>query len=125
MYRHVISGLATAWLILAPGMSAADSVAGSLRYPAAPRGTTVDVLHETEVADPYRWMETASPDLSAWVAGENAVSEPYLNAIPAREALKKRLTELWNYEQYGYSWLDDKSRMPVMKGGRFVTRNLS
>ena len=47
------------------------------------------------------------------------MSEPYLNAIPAREALKKRLTELWNYEQYGYNWLDDKSRMPVRKGGRY------
>ena len=119
MYRHVICGLAAAWLILVCGVSAADNAAGILRYPAAARGTTVDVLHGTEVADPYRWMETASPELTAWVAAENAVSDPYLNAIPAREALRKRLTELWNYEQYGYSWLDEKSRMPVKKGGRY------
>ncbi len=96
-------------------MSAAD-VPG---YPAAERGPTVDVLHGTEVADPYRWMEQDSPQLAAWVKAENAVAEPYLAAIPARESLKKRLTELWNYEQYGYSWLDDKSRMPVKKGGRY------
>ncbi len=64
-------------------------------------------------------METASPELTAWVGAENAVAEPYLNAIPAREPLKKRLTELWNYEQYGYSWMDEKSRMPVKKGGRY------
>jgi prolyl oligopeptidase len=100
-------------------MSDADDTGGVLRYPAAERGPTVDVLHGTEVADPYRWMETPSPALSDWVTAQNAVAEPYLSAIPARETLKKRLTELWNYEQYGYSWLDDKSRMPVKKGGRY------
>jgi prolyl oligopeptidase len=100
-------------------MSAASDAAGVLHYPAAARGAVVDVLHGTEVADPYRWMETSSPELSAWVAAENAVAEPFLAAIPAREALKKRLTELWNYDQYGYSWLDEKSRMPVKKGGRY------
>jgi prolyl oligopeptidase len=100
-------------------MSAAEGSPGVLHYPAAARGTVVDVLHGTEVADPYRWMETPSPELSAWVAAQNAVAEPFLAAIPAREALKKRLTELWNYEQYGYSWLDEKSRMPVRKGGRY------
>ena len=34
-------------------------------------------------------------------------------------SIQKRLTELWNYEQYGYSWLDDKSRMPVKNGSRY------
>ena len=111
-----------AWLAAVSGMSAAaDSTgaSGVLHYPSAPRGTTVDVYHGTEVADPYRWMETSSPELSAWVTAQNAVSEPYLNAIPAREAIKKRLTELWDYEQYGYSWLSEKSRVPVKLGGRY------
>jgi prolyl oligopeptidase len=101
-----------AWLAAVSGMSAAAESTGApgvLHYPPAPRGTTVDVYHGTEVADPYRWMETASPGLSAWVTAQNAVSEPYLNAIPAREAIKKRLTELWDYEQYGYSWLSRRA----------------
>jgi prolyl oligopeptidase len=122
VYRHVISGLATAWLVALPGMSAAkdsSGAAGVLHYPAAERGPTVEVLHGTEVQDPYRWMESASAGLSAWVAAENAVAEPFLNAIPAREDIKKRLTELWNYEQYGYSWLSEKSRVPVKRGGRY------
>ena len=122
MHRHVISGLALASLGAVTGMSAADDTsgaAGALRYPAAARGATVDVLHGVEVADPYRWMEKDSAELSAWVAAENAIAEPYLGAIPAREAIKRRLTELWNYEQYGYSWLDDKARVPVKKGGRY------
>ena len=122
MHRHVISGLAMALLAAVSGMSDADDshAAGAvLHYPAATRGPVVETLHGTEVADPYRWMETASPEVGAWVTAENAVSQPYLNAIPARAAIQKRLTELWNYEQYGYSWLDDKSRMPVKRGGRY------
>ena len=73
MIRHVICGLAAAWLAAFPVMSAADGTAGAtgvLHYPAAPRGTVVDTMHGTEVADPYRWMEAPSPELSAWVAAE-------------------------------------------------------
>ena len=103
-------------------MSAAEDSPGAaavLRYPDAARDATVDVLHGTEVADPYRWMEQDSPALAEWVRAENAVAEPYLAAIPSREAIKKRLAALWDYEQYGYIWLDDKSRVPVKRGGRY------
>jgi prolyl oligopeptidase len=64
-------------------------------------------------------METAGPDVAAWIAAENAISQPYLDAIPAREAIRTRLTELWDYEQYGYGWLDEKARVPVKRGGRY------
>jgi prolyl oligopeptidase len=122
VHRHVISGLALVSFGALSGMSVATedgSARGDLRYPAAERGPTADTLHGTEVADPYRWMEQDSPALAAWVAAQNALAEPYLAAIPARETLKRRLTELWNYEQYGYAWLDEKSRVPVRKGGRY------
>ena len=40
---------------------------------------------------------------------------PYLEAIPQREAIKNRLTELWNFERYG---------LPENEGGRyFYERN--
>src|SRR5688572_17188532 len=102
-------------------MSQAEDSAAStvLKYPATDRGAVVDTLHGIEVSDPYRWMETASPAVAKWVAAQNELSQPYLDAIPAREALRTRLTALWDYEQYGYSWLDEKSRMPVKKGGRY------
>ncbi|MGH8250269.1 MAG: prolyl oligopeptidase family serine peptidase [Steroidobacteraceae bacterium] len=103
-------------------MSAADdstAAARVLHYPASERGTTVDTYHGIEVADPYRWMETESTGLAGWVTAQNGLSQPYLDAIPAREPIRKRLTELWDYEQYGYSWMDEKSRMPVKRGGRY------
>jgi prolyl oligopeptidase len=118
--RHVISGLATAALAACSGMSANGSPpAHGLRYPPAARGAVADAYHGTTVADPYRWMETPSDALGGWVAAQNALAQPYLEAIPQRAAIQERLTALWDYEQYGYAWLDDKSRMPVKKGGRY------
>ncbi len=120
MSRHVISGLSVAALAACAGMSAnGDSTAPGPRYPATARGAVTDVYHGATVADPYRWMETPSEDLTRWVAAQNELAQPYLDAIPAREAIRKRLTELWDYEQYGYAWLDEKSRMPVKKGSRY------
>ena len=103
-------------------MSAAHDTSGAstvLKYPAAERRPTVETLHGVEVADPYRWMETASPELARWIAAENEVAQPYLESIPGRAMIQKRLTELWDYDQYGYSWLDEKSRVPVKKGERY------
>src|SRR5690606_621671 len=41
------------------------------------------------------------------------VAQPFLEAIPAREPIKSRLTELWNYERYG---------IPVKRGSRYFYR---
>jgi prolyl oligopeptidase len=120
--RHVICGSAFLALAAISVVSASEHSSGSpavLHYPATTRGSIVDRYHGTEVPDPYRWMEAPSADLSAWIAAQNELAQPYLDSIPARETFRKRLTELWDYEQYGYAWLDDKSRMPVKKGGRY------
>ncbi len=71
------------------------------RYPQAKRDATVDDLHGTKVADPYRWLEDPdSADTTAWVTAENKVTFDWLARVPSRPALKARLTELWNYERY-------------------------
>jgi prolyl oligopeptidase len=36
----------------------------------------------------------------AWVQAQNRVTEQYLNSIPFRAAVKKRLEALWNYPKY-------------------------
>ncbi len=73
-----------------------------LPYPAAERGAATDDYFGTQVADPYRWLEDdASEATAAWVAAENAVTENYLAQIPFREAIRKRLTELWDYPKKG------------------------
>ncbi len=73
-----------------------------LPYPDTQRGDVTDDYHGTEVADPYRWLEDAdSAETAAWVAAENEVTFNYLEQIPYRDAVKARLTELWNYPKNG------------------------
>jgi len=63
----------------------------------------VDVLHGVKVADPYRWLEQDvrnSKEVADWVAAENKLTFGYLEAIPEREKIRARLTELWNFAQY-------------------------
>ena len=75
-----------------------------MKYPQTKTIDQVDDLHGVKVADPYRWLETdarQSTEVEQWVAAENKVTNEYLDAIPQREPIRKRLTELWNYERYG------------------------
>ena len=94
----------------------APAVDPGLTYPETARGDVVDTYFGDNIADPYRWFEDLDgADTAAWVAAENAVTFPYLESIPQREAIEARLTELWNYERYG---------MPEKEGGRyFYSRN--
>src|SRR5260221_11638892 len=67
------------------------------RYPAARKADVVDDYHGTRVADPYRWLEDADgPETVAWVAAENRLTASLL-AGPEREAIKKRLEQLFDY----------------------------
>jgi prolyl oligopeptidase len=87
-----------------------------IRYPATKREELVEELHGHKVSDPYRFLEDGgSPETKAWIEAQNEVTFAYLEGIPEREAVKRRLTELVNYERYG---------LPFKKGGRyFWTKN--
>lgn len=74
-----------------------------LNYPKPRKANQVDDYHGTMVKDPYRWMEEAplNKETEAWIESENQLTDGYFASISSeREALKKRLTELWNYERY-------------------------
>ncbi len=85
--------------------------AHTLRYPEAPRGDVTDCYHGTEVPDPFRWLEDPdSAETRAWIDAQVKLAFPWLHETPEREGIKKRLTELWNYEKYG---------TPFVEGGRY------
>lgn len=72
------------------------------RYPAAPRGPTVDDYHGTRVADPYRWLEdTEAPATRQFIAAENSLTRPYLDSLPRLAGIRRRLEQLYRYERYG------------------------
>ena len=70
-----------------------------LTYPETKKVGQVDDYHGTKVADPYRWLEDDhAAETKAWVEAQNKVTFKYLAAIPERERIRKRLTQLWNFE---------------------------
>ncbi len=63
--------------------------------PLFPPGNTVDLMHGTQVADPYRALENGSdPKVQAWAAAENARTRAYLDALPGRAAVAAKLSAL-------------------------------
>ena len=76
--------------------------AQGLQYPQAAKDATVDEYFGVKVSDPYRWLENdTSAQTAAWVEAENKVTNAYLQKIPFRGRLLKRLTELSSYEKIG------------------------
>jgi prolyl oligopeptidase len=110
-----LTGIMPLAAVLVPLLAAGPAQA-RLTYPITRTSNQVDVYHGIKVPDPYRWLEDDnSAETRDWVKAENAVTFAFLDAIPQRDAIKQRLTKLWNYERYG---------VPFHKGDRyFFTRN--
>ena len=82
-----------------------------LSYPTTRKIDQTDDYHGVKVSDPYRWLEDPdSEETQAWVEAQNQVTFGYLGEIPAREKIKQRLTQLWDYEKYG---------IPFKEGDRY------
>ena len=74
----------------------------NLNYPKTKKVDTVTDYFGTKVNDPYRWLEDdRSEETEEWVKAENKVTFGYLDKIPFKDDLKKRLSEIWNYEKIG------------------------
>lgn len=70
-------------------------------YPATRTVEQTDDFFGTPVIDRYRWLEDDRADEThSWVVAQNKVTDAYLAQIPYRASIRKRLTELWNYEKF-------------------------
>lgn len=71
-----------------------------INYPETKKIDHVDTYFGEQINDVYRWLEDdRSPETEAWVKAQNVVTYNYLEQIPYREQLKKRMEQLWNYEK--------------------------
>ncbi|MHC5024172.1 MAG: prolyl oligopeptidase family serine peptidase [Planctomycetota bacterium] len=93
-------------------------LARQTQYPDSRRVDHTDTYHGATVPDPYRWLEDdalESADVATWVEAQNEVTFDFLEAIPERDSIRERLTELWNFERYS---------APFKAGGRYYyTKN--
>jgi prolyl oligopeptidase len=66
-----------------------------VRFPEARRLDLVEELHGHAVADPYRWLEdAASEETASWSMAQDALARDWLDALPGRDHLRRRLREL-------------------------------
>ena len=109
--------IAYALVPLASGpLASTVSQAQRIQYPPTAKVDTVDDYHGTKVRDPYRWLEAIeSPAVANWIKNQNAVTMPYLEALPGRDIFKNRITALYNYA---------RTSAPFFEGGRwFYVKN--
>ncbi len=83
--------------LLAAALAAFVNCGGPSAGPPPPSAMRMveETLHGVAVPDPYRWLEDAdSPESQAWIAQQTAYSRAYLDSLPRRDAIRKRMTEI-------------------------------
>ena len=86
-----------------PSASSAEPAAVS--YPPVDRDDVVETLHGTTVADPYRYLEDPDGERTqAFVAAQNAISEPYLAGLRSREWFGRTVIGLLTPARQGTPW---------------------
>jgi prolyl oligopeptidase len=90
----------------------------TIAYPLTAVVPAADTSFGVTVKDPYRWLEgdvRVDAGVAGWVIEQNKVTQAYLATLPGRDAIKARLTQLFDYERVA---------LPVSRGGRiFYRRN--
>ena len=88
-------------LLLTAMAAQAQNTHSPIHYPDTKKTEQTDEYFGTKVSDPYRWLEDdRAEDTKDWVIKQNKVTSDYMAQIPFRDAIKKRITELWNYAKY-------------------------
>ncbi len=93
--------LALAIAILTPAAAAALPPP-----PATPAGSDTDTFFGVTVKDPYRWLENSSdPRVQAWSVAQDTRTRAFLNALPQRGRIHKRLMQMMSENSPFYAGL--------------------
>src|SRR5437868_3342040 len=102
---------------------AADSPT-QFKYPLAPTSDQVDDYSGVKVADPYRPLENPdAPESRQWIEAEDKLTFDFLKTIPEQDGIKKRLTEVWDYERFGVPF-KEKNRYFFSKNTGLQNQNV-
>lgn len=77
-----------------------DATAQKIQYPKTQKVDQVDKYFDNPVEDPYRWLESSdSVAVMDWIKRQNKVTFGYLEQIPYRDDIQKRLEKLVDYKR--------------------------
>lgn len=77
----------------------------TLTPPFSPREPVTDILHGVTVTDPYRWLEDQNSGRTRkWVEEQSKYTRAYLDGIPGRDRIRKRVEELLAVETVSEPW---------------------
>ncbi len=82
-------------------------------YPLTRRDNVVEDHFGVKVADPYRWLEAdvrEDQGVRDWVNVQNRITKHYLDTLPGRDILRRRMVKLFNYGRLS---------TPVKANGRY------
>lgn len=86
--------------------SAAVPTAGRARAPIAEPHPVIDQYHGVSVSDPYRWLEDGNdPAVEKWSDAQNDFTRATLDKLPARDAIRARVTQLLSSDSADYAEL--------------------
>ena len=89
----VIVGLA--WMVFGCVAAGSGAEAAGPAYPPTAKRPVSDTYQGVVVSDDYRWLEDGSAaDVKAWIAAQNQFARAYLDAIPQRPEIARRVSEL-------------------------------
>lgn len=96
--------LLLSWLLVYAFIIGCDRQQGpsgaDIQYPQTQKVDTVDTYFETEVPDPYRWLEDDNAeDTEAWVEAQNNITFSYLEQIPFRDKIREKVEKLIDYKK--------------------------
>jgi len=108
--RNIWRTIAAILFLASPSLLRAQGEAAKCPPP-TPIDDAKDSFGTTVVVDPYRWLEDQeSKETRAWIEAQDKCTDGVLSKLPGREAISKRLTELYRIDSYG---------MPMLRNGRY------
>jgi prolyl oligopeptidase len=111
-------------LFVLPAVAPAQSAVSTRETSPARRVDQVDVLFGHPVADPYRWMEQPSSELSTWIRNQDSIARAYAAAYPGRDRLRDIIARAARVDRFGPVTVFNGRYYLVHADGSFSRRNL-
>jgi prolyl oligopeptidase len=85
-------------------------------FPATEKKPVIEKCFATEIVDNYRWLDNLDdPAVRQWNNAQNAYSRAWLDRIPFREPLAKRLKEIHDAASVRYSGFSFRKKLFALK----------